>query len=79
LVGGFTGLVDAGVYFLSDTVPGSATLVAPTAGTSINKPMYIAVGSTSAVIVNHRGIQNAPSGSTGSTSRNVGISLIFGR
>jgi len=62
LIGGLTGLSDSSVYFLSDTVPGSATLTPPTAVTSISKPVFVAVGATSAIVINQRGIANQSSG-----------------
>ena len=52
---GLTGLVDSSVYFLSDTVAGSAVSVEPSAVNSISKPVMIATGSTTANVEIMRG------------------------
>ena len=65
---GLTGLNDSTVYFLSDTVAGSATQTAPTTLGSINKPVFVATSATTAIIVNMRGIANGNQISTFLTS-----------
>ena len=52
---GLTGLVDSSVYFLSDTVAGSAVSVEPSAVNSISKPVMIATGSTTANVEIYKG------------------------
>ena len=61
---GLTGLNDSAVYFLSDTVAGSATQTAPTALGTINKPVFVATSATTAIIVNMRGIETGNQVST---------------
>ena len=75
LIGNLSNLTDGSVYFLSDTVAGSATLVPPTALTSISKPVMIAVAAASAVVINQRGIANQ---GANATNRSTAVSLIFG-
>ena len=59
---GFTGLVDSQVYFLSDTVAGSAVSVEPTTAGSISKPVMIATSSTTANVEIMRGFLIGNSG-----------------
>ena len=61
---GLTGLNDSAVYFLSDTVAGSATQTAPTALGTINKPVYVATSATTAIVINMRGIETGSQIST---------------
>jgi hypothetical protein len=57
-INGLSGLNDSSVYFLSDTVAGSATLVAPSSVGTISKPVFIATSSSAAIVVNMRGVSN---------------------
>lgn len=47
------------IYYLSDTVPGSATFVEPTTIGHISKPLFTAINTISAVYTNMRGIDIA--------------------
>ena len=55
---GLSNLIDGEVYFLSDTVAGSATSVEPTTLGSVSKPIFVATSTSTAVVLNMRGILN---------------------
>jgi hypothetical protein len=79
---GLSNLVDGQVYYLSDTVAGSAVLTPPSNPNSISKPILLATGSTTGVVINMRGIQNSVqtaivgTGVSGYVSRWTGTSYI---
>ncbi len=51
-----SGLTAGTVYFLSPSTAGSYTATEPSTTTQISKPVFIAVSTTQAVWINHRGI-----------------------
>ena len=65
---GLSGLIDGDVYFLSDTVPGSAAIVEPTTLGSVSKPILVATGTTTGIVLNMRGILNGSQTNTFVTS-----------
>jgi hypothetical protein len=66
IITGLSGLSDGVVYFLSDTVSGLMTTTPPSAATSFNKPIMIATGSTTGIVLIMRGVLNqASSGFSG--------------
>ena len=52
---GFGGLVAGSVFFVSDSTPGLLTTVAPSAVGSVQKPVFVADGTTSGYFINYRG------------------------
>lgn len=65
IITGFTGLTPGAVYFLSDQTNGLLTTTAPTSNTSISKPLFIAITTTSGSMNNQRGILNGSGGGGG--------------
>jgi len=55
VVTGLSGLTDSYQYYLSDTVPGLLTTTVPTAVGSVIKPMLIATGAASGIVVEFAG------------------------
>ncbi len=53
---GFTGLIPATVYFLSDITPGLLTVVEPTTAGHVSKPLLISHSTTSGLFFNFRGM-----------------------
>jgi hypothetical protein len=51
-----TGLIPGSVYFLSDVTPGEMIINGPTDLDHVSKPVFLAVSTTSGVILNQRGI-----------------------
>jgi hypothetical protein len=54
---GAVGLIDSYEYYLSDAVPGAITSVPPSANGSIIKPVLIATGTTTGIVVEYPGLQ----------------------
>lgn len=54
-VDGLTGLTAGTVYFLSDSVAGTHSATEPVVSGTVSKPVYLALTSTSALILPHRG------------------------
>lgn len=73
LLSGLSGLTAGDIYFVSDVVAGLLTENSPTSSTSISKPMFVALTSTSGLVVNYRGIAigSALGGSGANRSVNV--------
>ena len=55
VLSGLAGLTSGTVYFLSEAAAGDATATEPTTVTEISKPVYIATGTTTAVMLTYRG------------------------
>ena len=70
---GFTGLVDAANYYLSETTAGALTTNPPSAVGMVIKPVLIAIGSTAAQIVEYPGAQVQPAGSNSGYSGFSGL------
>ena len=70
---GFTGLVDATNYYLSETTAGALTTNPPSAVGMVIKPVLIAIGSTAAQIVEYPGAQVQPAGSNSGYSGFSGL------
>jgi len=65
-IGNLSGLTDSYHYYLSDTTPGLLTNTVPTAVGSVIKPVLIAVGSASGIVVEYPGVQiNSNTGTNG--------------
>jgi hypothetical protein len=59
---GAVGLIDSYEYYLSDVVPGALTSVPPSAAGSIVKPVLIATGTTTGIVVEYPGLQIGATG-----------------
>jgi hypothetical protein len=70
-ISGLTGLVDGNEYWLSDTTAGALVSAQPTAAGSVIKPLLIATGTSTGVVVTY------PGALIGST--NYGISGYYGK
>lgn len=55
---GFTGLTDGTTYYLSATAAGGYTDISPSAVNTVSKPIFIAISSTEAIVLQSRGILN---------------------
>jgi len=69
-ISGLTGLTDSLQYYLSDATPGLLTTTVPTAVGSVIKPVLIAIGTTSGIVVEY------PSALIGG---NYGVSGYYGK
>lgn len=59
-VTGLSGLVTGSTYYLSDTSAGALTATAPTVGPSVNKPVLVAVSTTTGYVLQSRGYVIGP-------------------
>ena len=64
-VAGLTGLIPGGTYFLSESLPGSMSLIEPTTPGQISKPIFLAMSTTSGLFVEMRGELISSGGSGG--------------
>lgn len=55
LIEGLTGLTAGTVYFLSPTVAGTFTDIEPTTSGHVSKPVFVAISTDKAVLLNSRG------------------------
>ena len=65
LITGLSGLTDAAVYFLSEATPGLLTVTEPNSNFYYSKPVMQAISTTSAIILNMRGIHQTTGNSGG--------------
>ena len=75
-VAGLTGLVPGGTYFLSESLPGSMSLIEPTTPGQISKPIFLAMSTTSGLFVEMRGELISSGGSGGGNGTALSDSIM---
>ena len=75
-VAGLTGLIPGGTYFLSESLPGSMSLIEPTTPGQISKPIFLAMSTTSGLFVEMRGELISSGGSGGGNGTALSDSIM---
>ena len=75
-VAGLTGLIPGGTYFLSESLPGSMSLIEPTTPGQISKPIFLAMSTNSGLFVEMRGELISSGGSGGGNGTALSDSIM---